>query len=94
LTYKDTKALSFNEIDKVAKILDNAQRSDLERFTSLLQSKSDEAMSVKELYNADLIITNNLINEDNVLPFLCDFNSDGQVATEYKRKNNKEQKNQ
>jgi len=35
-----------------------------------------------------------LIKSKNVLEFLCDFNSDGQVSAEYKRKNNKEQKNQ
>jgi hypothetical protein len=59
-------------------------------------------MAVKEWNNA-LEITGNskenlgqtsLINSDNVLNFLCDFNGDGQVATEYKKKDNKEQKNQ
>ena len=35
-----------------------------------------------------------LINADNVLEFLCDFNSDGQISAAYKRRNNKEQKNQ
>ncbi|MEI7558848.1 MAG: hypothetical protein WCJ45_09040 [bacterium] len=35
-----------------------------------------------------------LIDTNNVLKFLCDFNSDGQISAEYKRKQNKEQKNQ
>jgi hypothetical protein len=35
-----------------------------------------------------------LITSENVLSFLCDFNGDGQVAAEYKKKDNKEQKNQ
>jgi hypothetical protein len=94
LTYEDTKALSFNEKGKVAKILSNALRSDLDTFASLLQSKSKESKAVKEWYNADLMVKNKSINEDNVLEFLCDFNSDAQISAEYKKKNNKEQKNQ
>jgi len=59
-------------------------------------------MAVKE-WNNSLEYTGNdkehhngasLINEENVLAFLCDFNSDGQISAEYRRKNNKEQKNQ
>ena len=94
LTYESGVALSFNEKGKVAKILTESHRSELDTFASLLQSESDEAMAVKEWHNADEMIKNKLINADNVLAFLCDFNSDGQVATEYKKKNNKEQKNQ
>lgn len=94
LTYKDDVALSWNEKGKVAKILTDSHRSDLDKFASLLQSKSDEAMSVKEWHNANEMIKNKLINSDNVLNFLCDFNGDGQVAAEYKKKDNKEQKNQ
>jgi len=39
-------------------------------------------------------IQTSLINKTNVLEFLCDFNGDGQISAEYRRKNNKEQKNQ
>ncbi|HMS90889.1 MAG TPA: hypothetical protein PKC87_01610, partial [Candidatus Absconditabacterales bacterium] len=91
-----------DEINKIAKILSRAQRTDLDTFASLLQSKSDIAMAIKEWNNAKEMTGNDvehsgevsLITSDNVLNFLCDFNSDGQISAEYKRKNNKEQKNQ
>lgn len=95
-----------NELTKVAKILSRAKWTDLDIFASLLQSKADIPMAVKERNNAlDMTGQNrektekwksqtSLIDADNVLEFLCDFNSDGQISAEYKRKNNKEQKNQ
>ena len=94
LTYEDTKTLWLNEKGKVAKILSNASWSDLDTFASLLQSKSNETMAVKEWHNAKEMVNNNLITSDNVLEFLCDFNGDGQISAEYKKKNNKEQKKQ
>lgn len=59
-------------------------------------------MAVKEWNNAKEMTGNNiehhgdnsLITNDNVLTFLCDFNSDAQISAAYKRRNNKEQKNQ
>ena len=51
-------------------------------------------MAVKEWHNAKEMVNNNLITSDNVLEFLCDFNGDGQISAEYKKKNNKEQKKQ
>lgn len=84
----------MNEKGKVAKILSNASWSDLDTFASLLQSKSNETMAVKEWHNAKEMVNNNLITSDNVLEFLCDFNGDGQISAEYKKKNNKEQKKQ
>lgn len=91
-----------NEINKVANILSRAQREDLDTFASLLQSKSDIAMAIKEWNNAKEMTGNDgehpgessLITTDNVLGFLCDFNSDAEISAAYKRKNNKEQKNQ
>gem|GEM_PF-2858594 len=59
-------------------------------------------MIIKEWNNA-LEMTGNsrerseqesLITKDNVLEFLCDFNSDGQISMEYNRRHNKEQRNQ
>ncbi len=92
------------EANKIAKIFQRAQRKDLDTFASLIQSKSDVAMAVKEWNNALEITGQNgeywkdkqtsLITEKNVLNFLCDFNGDGTLSAEYKRKNNKEQKNQ
>ncbi|MEI6118273.1 MAG: hypothetical protein WCP92_03345 [bacterium] len=41
-----------NELSKVAKILSNAQRADLDTFASLIQSKDDVYRSVKEWNNA------------------------------------------
>lgn len=90
------------ELNKISKILTRAKRADLDAFAALVQSKSDVFMAVKEWNNALEITWNSkehpgqvsLINSDNVLNFLCDFNGDGQVATEYKKKDNKEQKNQ
>lgn len=87
---------------KIAKILSQAQRADLDTFASLLQSKPDITMAVKEWNNALEMTGNNrenieqtsLIDETNVLEFLCDFNSDGQISAEYKRKFNKKQENQ
>ena len=91
---------------KVANVLSRAKRDDLDTFASLVQSKDDVTMAVKE-WNNTLEMTWNdrekiekwatqtsLITEENVLEFLCDFNSDGQISAEYKRKNNKEQRNQ
>jgi hypothetical protein len=49
-------------------------------------------MATKEMYNAKELVKNNLIDESNVLQFLCDFNSDGQISAEYMKKNNLEQK--
>jgi hypothetical protein len=91
-----------NELKKIAKILSQAQRADLDTFASLLQSKPDITMAVKEWNNALEMTGNNrenieqtsLIDETNVLEFLCDFNSDGQISAEYKRKFNKKQENQ
>ncbi|MEI6774074.1 MAG: hypothetical protein WCL18_04670 [bacterium] len=82
--------------------MSRAKRTDLDTFASLLQSKSDIAMAVKEWNNTKEMTGNDvehtgessLITAENVLKFLCDFNSDGQISAEYKRKNNKEQKNQ
>jgi len=84
--------------------LGRAKRTDLDTFASLLQSTSDIEMAVKEWNNA-LEVTGqsredndkkeaSLINSTNVLGFLCDFNSDGQLSAAYKRKNNKLQENQ
>ena len=90
------------EINKIAKILARAKREDLDAFASLLQSKDDIPMIIKEWNNA-LEMTGNsrerseqesLITKDNVLEFLCDFNSDGQISMEYNRRHNKEQRNQ
>lgn len=91
-----------NEINKVAKILSRAQRKDLDAFASLLQSKSDIVMAIKEWNNAKEMTGNDvehpgetsLINADNVLAFLCDISSDAQIAATPKRKDNKEQRNQ
>lgn len=92
------------EVAKIAKILTRASRIDLDTFASLIQSESDIVMAVKERNNA-LEMTGNkrekpdeeptsMISAKNVLEFLCDFNSDGQISANYKKKNNKEQKNQ
>jgi hypothetical protein len=51
-------------------------------------------MAVKERYNAREMTEHNTIDGNNVLEFLCDFNSDGQISAEYERRNNKEQRNQ
>lgn len=91
-----------NEINKVAKILSRAQRKDLNAFASLIQSKSDITMVVKKRNNAKEMTGNDvehrgessLITSDNVLIFLCDTNSDAQIDATYKRKDNKEQRNQ
>lgn len=97
---------SDNELKKISKILTRAKRQDLDTFASLVQSKTDITKSVKELSNAQEMTGNSkedkertekrasLIDTNNVLKFLCDFNSDGQISAEYKRKQNKEQKNQ
>ncbi len=95
-----------NELSKVAKILSNAQRADLDTFASLIQSKDDVYRSVKEWNNAlnftwqnrekaeKWEIQTSRITWDNVLAFLCDFNSDGTISTEYKKKNDKKQEHQ
>jgi len=95
-----------DEKNKIAKILSRAKRTDLDIFASLLQSKDDVTMAVKEWNNSlemtgqnrekieKWISQTSLISSENVLEFLCDFNSDGQIAAEYKRRDNKEQKNQ
>ncbi len=95
----DTQSITYNrkgwlDINKIAKILTNARRNDLDAFASLLQSKTNVAMATKEMYNAKELVKNKLINEDNVLQFLCDFNSDGQISAEYNKKLNLRQKNQ
>jgi hypothetical protein len=46
------------EKSKVAKVLSNAKRVDLDEFASLLQSKPDIAMAVKE-WNNTLEMTGN-----------------------------------
>ncbi len=94
-----------DEKAKIAKLLSRAQRADLDTFASLLQSKDDVVMAVKE-WNNTLEMTwqnrekserretqTSLITDTNVLEFLCDFNSDWEISAEYKRKNNKEQRN-
>lgn len=89
---------------KIAKIFTRAQWQDLNTFAELLKSKPDIAKSVKEWSNA-LEMTGNsrndkeantstLINESNVLSFLCDFNSDGQLSAEYKKSKVPQQKYQ
>ncbi len=93
------------EKSKVAKVLSNAKRVDLDEFASLLQSKPDIAMAVKE-WNNTLEMTGNsrsdeykeweqktLVNSDNVLSFLCDYNSDGQISAAYYKNSKKARKN-
>lgn len=90
------------EIIKVTDVLSRTKRKDLDVFASILQSKTDIAMGVKELNNANEMTGNDkehpgeasLISADNVLNFLCDFNSDGQISAAYRRKNNRKQENQ
>ena len=91
---KYDKKWLIGDKNKLSKILSKATWHDLDTFASLLESKPDEAMAVKERYNAKEMTEHNTIDGTNVLEFLCDFNSDGQLSAEYKRKNNKEQRNQ
>ena len=101
LTYKSKY---LGDLIKITKILTRAKREDLDTFASLLQSKPNIAMAVKEWNNA-LEMTGNsrddkegytssLITGENILDFLCDFNSDGNLSAVYKKNNYKEQKNQ
>lgn len=94
LTYDRKWWLDF-EKNKIYKILSRAQRSTLDTFASLLQSKTDEAKAIKERHNAAEMLESGQINDTNVLDFLCDVNGDGLVSTAYKEKHKtKKEKNQ
>lgn len=101
ITYKKKTP---TDLIKIAKIFTRAQWWDLDTFASLLQSKPNIAMAVKEWNNA-LEMTGNsrndkeantstLITWDNVLSFLCDFNSDGLLSASYNKTHAPQQKNQ
>ncbi|MCX6823629.1 MAG: hypothetical protein NT085_00680 [candidate division SR1 bacterium] len=103
LTYERKGGLD-REMNKIAKILTRAQRKYLDAFAALAQSKDDIEMAIFQ-WNNSLEVTGqsnedgeektpSLINANNVLEFLCDFNGEGTISIEYKRKNNTEQKNQ
>jgi len=87
LTY-DKKWL-IGDKNKLSKILSRATWYDLDKFAAVLQSTTNETMGVKEIYNAEEMIEHTKITKDNVLEFLCDFNSDRQLSVD-----NKEQDNQ
>ncbi len=101
LTY-ERKGGFDGEISKVAKILSRSQWKDLDTFASLVQSKDDIEMAMKEWNNA-LEMTWQMrndkkeneernpeittkITEKNIFTFLCDFNGEWIVSAEYNKK--------
>jgi len=71
-----------NELGKIAKVLTRAEWKDLDTFASVMQTKENEVMSIKELHNTREFLRHVSINEKNVLAFLCDFDSSGNLSVE------------
>lgn len=82
-----------NELGKIAKIFWRTQRTTLDAFTAILESdKGTITRSVKRWHNAETM--RKYVKEENVLAFLCDYNSDATISTTYKKKAYKNQNQQ
>ena len=82
-----------SELGKIAKIFWRTQRTTLDAFTAILESdKGTITRSVKRWHNAETM--RKYVKEENVLVFLCDYNSDATISTTYKKKEYKNQNQQ
>jgi hypothetical protein len=67
-----------NERNKLAKVLNTAKWSDLETFSTLSGTRSDQSNTLKEFANTKENM--NLLTTETVFDFLCDRNGDAVLS--------------